>query len=139
MLSAHCISLVRRPDRRHAVQEQFAAIDLPVHFVDAVDGQSPDVRSSLPPSLSISSSEFGCAQSHRRCWQLLLDTTAPWVLVVEDDVRVEPSFLPAVQAALTCPEPWDLIHVGYNCQPKLTHHQPPAPTPAPVSSRARHR
>ena len=110
-----CINLRRRPDRRESVISQFADLPLRVEFVDAVDGRSASVLSSLPSDCSVSASEYGCGQSHRLCWQRLLDSEQPCALVLEDDVRIDPAtLLPALTTALTTPHSFDLLHLGYN-------------------------
>lgn len=37
--------------------------------------------------------EVGCLGSHRRCWQRLLDSRAPFALIAEDDLLVDPPML----------------------------------------------
>jgi len=88
------INLDRRPDRlAHmtalAGRHGFAFVRLA-----AVDGQDPEVAAAaaaMPAPAAgdgarMSTGAYGCFASHRRFWQLLLDSGAPQAMVMEDDL-----------------------------------------------------
>ncbi len=88
--------------RRENVQELLR--DLPdARVVDAVNGRDPtqiaDVsccdgtehRPHYP--FALNRPEIGVFQSHRRCWQMIIDQGWDWALIAEDDLRVDPDRL----------------------------------------------
>lgn len=75
-------------------------------LVEAVDGRDPaqvvDVK-IMPGSLlephypfPISPGEVGCFLSHRKCWQIIAEGTAPFALIAEDDLGINPIIWPDV-------------------------------------------
>ncbi|MDK3074215.1 glycosyltransferase family 25 protein [Sedimentitalea sp. JM2-8] len=92
--------------------------DLPdAEVVEAVDGRDPaqiaGVRRSDGTRFSphypfpLRPAEIGVFQSHRRCWQRILDEGHDFALVAEDDLRVDPDRLAralALIAAHATPE-----------------------------------
>lgn len=68
--------------------------------VDAVDGQDPEqmngasrVTGNLhhpPYPFGLSLAEIACFLSHRRCWEMIADGDAPYGLIAEDDMTVDP-------------------------------------------------
>lgn len=53
--------------------------------------------------------EKGCYASHIAAWRQLLDSTAPAMVVLEDDVQVLKNFETALQAIAELEHPWDMI------------------------------
>ena len=53
--------------------------------------------------------EKGCYASHISCWQWLLDSPHPALVVLEDDVRLGSEFKAAITAIEVLDEPWDHI------------------------------
>lgn len=53
--------------------------------------------------------EKGCYASHLRSWQWLLDSSHPALVVLEDDVRLQPGFAAVVQALGEAPMDWDMV------------------------------
>ena len=89
----YVINLDRRPDRREAMQRQFAALGVDYQRVTAIDG------ATLPPPVirsqkDLMASEIACHRSHRLCWQALVDSGESHALVLEDDIIVAPRLLP---------------------------------------------
>ena len=68
--------------------------------VDAVDGQDPEqmngasrVTGNLhhpPYPFGLSLAEIACFLSHRRCWEMIAEGDAPYGLIAEDDMTVDP-------------------------------------------------
>ncbi|SFT35662.1 Glycosyltransferase involved in LPS biosynthesis, GR25 family [Sedimentitalea nanhaiensis] len=72
-------------------------------LIEAVDGRNqtsiPDVA-TLPGNLHrphypfpLRPAEIGVFQSHRRCWQTIVDRGWDWALIAEDDLQVDPEKL----------------------------------------------
>lgn len=57
----------------------------------------------------LSNGERGCYASHLRAWQMLLDSRHEALVVLEDDVRLEPGFATAIEAIAALPANWDMI------------------------------
>jgi glycosyl transferase family 25 len=119
------VSLERAPERRSFVVQSFADTGLVYEIVDAVDGttlSSDELRSySRARSLfevgrGLMEGEVGCALSHLRLLQRMLDEGLPEVLIVEDDVAPMPALarllerrdrLPADRDVVTFCSLWD--------------------------------
>lgn len=58
--------------------------------------------------------EIGCTLSHFKCYRSLLESKAPYVLILEDDITVLRDFAVADEIALSLPsdEPWVLFLSG---------------------------
>ena len=89
------VSLERAPERRSFVVQSFTDAGLPYELIDAVDGTtlSPAERRSYSRARSLfeigrglMEGEVGCALSHLRLLQRVVDEHIPEVLIVEDDV-----------------------------------------------------
>ena len=108
-------SLERKPQVRKLKQ------DLPYRtkVVEAVDGSKPDndFSKSYTPRLlrprypfSLRSAEVACFQSHRKCWQEILDRGLEAALIIEDDVDIiDGEFTAAVKLAMKEIKMGDLI------------------------------
>ncbi|MBJ6372848.1 glycosyltransferase family 25 protein [Sedimentitalea arenosa] len=78
--------------------------DLPAaEVVEAVDGRDPEQIAGVQRSdgtlfsphypFALRPAEIGVFQSHRRCWQRILDAGWDFGLIAEDDLRVDPARL----------------------------------------------
>jgi glycosyl transferase, family 25 len=92
VVKAYCINLDRRPDRREYIWAEFQRLGIDVERVSAVDGSQPEIAAkvaTLPPGfrgVHLGTGAYACFQSHRLCWQKLLDSGDPCAMVLEDDV-----------------------------------------------------
>ena len=110
-------SLERKPQVRKLKQ------DLPYRtkVVEAIDGSKLDneLSKSYKPRLlrprypfSLSSAEIGCFQSHRKCWQEILDRGLEAALIIEDDVDIiDEEFTAAIKLAMKEIKMGDLIRL----------------------------
>lgn len=101
-----CISLDRRPDRWAAFKATADAAGLPVKRLSAVDARDFGERIHEMPGLSLLTAHnvrertrrshyeidapgaVGASLSHFKAWQQLLNSSAPAVIVFEDDAEV---------------------------------------------------
>lgn len=80
-MRAVLINLDRSTDRLAAFREQAERIGLPFERLAATDAaQIHFGRGDLRPG------EVACFESHKRAWQMLVDSGEPWIAVFEDDV-----------------------------------------------------
>ena len=108
-------SLERKPQVRKLQQE----LPYRTKVVEAVDGSKPnnDFSKSYTPRLlrprypfSLRSAEVACFQSHRKCWQEILNRDLEAALIIEDDVDIiDGEFTAAVQLAMKEIKMGDLI------------------------------
>ncbi len=62
--------------------------------------------------------EKGCYASHLACWQGLLDSPAPGLVVLEDDVLPQPDFRAVVDTIAALPSGWDMVKlIGREASP----------------------
>jgi glycosyl transferase, family 25 len=124
--TAFVINLDRDTVRLTHMEAECARVGIPMQRWPAMLG------AALPPALassfvtpssggawSLSSGEIGCYASHITIWQALVDGALVYkvfgdvALVMEDDLRLEDDFVPAVQRALAvAPSGWDLIRLS---------------------------
>ena len=97
-LIAYCINLSRRPDRLEHMRSQAAAAGFEFTRIEAVDGSAPGMEEAAraaaqetgtPP---LGTGAYACFQSHRACWQALVESGASHALVLEDDMQLAPDF-----------------------------------------------
>lgn len=57
---------------------------------------------------------IGCALSHMKCWQMIIDNDDPEAMIIEDDVEFEPNFLQLFMAKYQdLPSSYDICFVGH--------------------------
>ena len=94
------INLEKSAIRRQYMQDLLSPYPfLDVVFVKAIDGRllSEEERSSRFDyakskkvyGRSLNAGEVGCALSHRKVYELLLENTEPYALVLEDDIAIQ--------------------------------------------------
>ena len=74
---------------------------------------------------TLSQGEIGCFLSHRQCWQKILDSDAPFGVVLEDDINITGDVAKAIELIQGVEFEWDLVKLApYNRKtrkPVLTH------------------
>jgi glycosyl transferase family 25 len=102
------INLARATERRATMERQCAALGLIPEFLDATDGRALSdadralvdhaARKRITP-YPLSDNEIGCALSHRRAMQRIIDNNWPMAVIIEDDARLSSEF-PAILSAI---------------------------------------
>lgn len=134
-LRTYVINLRRRPDRR-AWMLRTLPPELPLRFTSNWSGpfdgrtlSAPDLESAgyrcFPWQIEsenlwwnrpLKLGEIGCTLSHLACWRHAAETgDEPFVLILEDDATVGPSFLDDLLTGLDRlhgREPFDLLYLG---------------------------
>lgn len=113
------INLAQRPDRRAFMERQFGELNLGARRIEAVsaaDLMPADIERYCNPKAvhCLSRSQLACWQSHLRAWRALIETGAPWGLVLEDDAVISPrlpEFLAAFFAERGPAASYDLIQL----------------------------
>ena len=113
------IHLERSLKRKPQVKKLKKDLPYRTKVVEAIDSRNPDndFSKSYTPKLlfprypfSLRSAEVACFQSHRKCWQEILDRGLEAALIIEDDVDIiDREFTAAVKLALKEIKMGDLI------------------------------
>ncbi len=103
-----CINLDRSADRWRSIQEQTAALGLPVERLPAVDG----VALAHPSDSPVPPGAMGCFLSHQILWHQIDERSDDYTLVLEDDALLSPD-LPRFLGDLSwIPDDADIVHIG---------------------------
>ena len=113
------IHLERSLERKPQVRKLKKNLPYQTKVVEAVDGSkfNSDLSKSYIPRLlrprypfSLRSAEVACFQSHRKCWQEILDRGLEAALIIEDDVDIiDVEFTSAVDLAMKEIQMGDLV------------------------------
>ena len=133
-----CISLAKRPDRWARIEREAGVATIPIQRMEAVDAST-----FVPykhPAISLATAHniyfktrrsvyeidaggaVGCSLSHFKAWEQLLKSSAPAMLVFEDDCTIPADLRIRLEHMLkAAPADWDLIqlHRSYRsgCKP----------------------
>lgn len=72
----------------------------------------------------LTSGAVGCALSHKKCYQYIVDNNISQCLILEDDVRIDPDFVNKFnEIEKEIPKDFDIFVLGYSSsQPLLEHN-----------------
>jgi len=122
--SIFIVNLERDVEKNKHIRERCEKIDLPVEILKAVDGlrlnQSEiDLVYSKEDTVKVigrelSASEIGCALSHKKIYQRIVDEEVPVALVLEDDVEFNKPLLDVLGEVESLPSDWELILLGHH-------------------------
>lgn len=125
-LTAFIIHLARAENRRDQVAALRTALPCASEVVWAVDARAPEMMAApglavhVPAHLSprypyvLRDTEVACFHSHRKCWQRIVDEGLSAVLILEDDIALDPVVFPAaLKLALLAIRPGDLIRMPF--------------------------
>lgn len=98
-ITAYIINLkksVKRHDYMQSILSPYSFIN--IHFIEAVDGrtlseeeveQAFDNKNTIKHyGRELNRGEIGCTLSHRKCYATLLESDAPYALILEDDIKI---------------------------------------------------
>lgn len=123
-LPVFVINLSQSGERRQQAARAFAALDVPVEFIDAIDGHALGdlpVLSTYQPHLGrvLSRGEVGCLESHLAVLHRIVSENIPLACVCEDDIRFsadcgEVFRALAQSAAVARRQAWDVLLLGHH-------------------------
>ena len=115
------IHLERSLERKPQVRKLKKVLPYRTKVIEAIDGSKPnnDLSKSYIPRLlrprypfTLRSAEIACFQSHRKCWQEIIDRDLEAALIIEDDVDIiDREFRAAVKLAMKEIKMGDLIRL----------------------------
>lgn len=89
-MKAFIINLKESVERRIKMENQLKKLKLKYEFIDAVDGRkmSEQQKKSITQEVNYAflPGEIGCALSHQKIYQRMLDESTDVALILEDDV-----------------------------------------------------
>lgn len=122
------INLKARPNRKKKTQQQLDRFNLKGNFIEAHDGRylnldDLEMRGIINRNHEqepLRRGEIGCYLSHLKCWDLILESNAPYGLVLEDDVIFCDNFRQEFNDIFGNIKDleWDIISLGRRCQQK---------------------
>ncbi|MBE8182850.1 MAG: glycosyltransferase family 25 protein [Candidatus Portiera sp.] len=124
----YVISLPRATERRDAIAKKLQGINLPYEIIDATDEREGLTEAEIEliggkSSLSkykgrLMPGALGCLISHLRCYEKLLSSDSQYALILEDDAKFSPAFMPILNSILArfpnrgFLKNWHLINLG---------------------------
>ena len=132
------INLDRDAQRRELLRQQFKALSLHGRRLEAVwwtNLTAQEQARCYSPALNakqyykpLVNGEKGCYASHIKAWQQLLESDAPAMVVLEDDVQLLTDFGAAIQAIAQLEQGWDMIKLIGRPQEKIKAERQLTPT-----------
>jgi glycosyl transferase family 25 len=113
------VNLERSPERRQFMQQQFASLDLSYRIINATDGKKLSreelQKYSKPHALKmkrreLSEGEIGCALTHAKIYQQMLDENLEEVLILEDDIVLTQDLLEVLLQRRKFPPKWEAVN-----------------------------
>ncbi len=113
------INLRRSVNRHNFIRAELDRLDLDYELVEAVDGRElgPEELSAIyNPSAAVelirrelTLGEVGCSLSHLRLYQRQVEEGHEEVVILEDDVNIDPSFPDILRRREAFPADWELV------------------------------
>lgn len=131
-LKIFVINLARSLDRREHVAQMMAQFGLDFEFFNATDGRQLTAeqlkRCQLQPQIvlplrfgrktifenQLTPAEVGCAFSHLRLYQHIIDLGLEEAVILEDDIVLYPPALLALENLDRIREPWDVVDITFH-------------------------
>ncbi|OJT95452.1 MAG: hypothetical protein BGN82_09580 [Alphaproteobacteria bacterium 65-7] len=122
-MKRYLVNLARRPDRLQAMQARAAALGLTLERVEALDAAAAEPAAMdgwfapSGPLGEIPRGDKACLLSHRRAWEMFLQSGASHAVFLEDDVVLSPAAGALLRDAGWIPAGVPVV--------KLEHYGPP--------------
>lgn len=124
MTGIRVINLEASVDRHRHMQSMLDGLALDYEIVPAVDGTRLsrseidhvyDERGALDfGDRKLSTAEIGCALSHMRIYEEIVENSHEAMLILEDDVFLDESVLPVLNPHHLFPSDWDIVFLAYD-------------------------
>lgn len=125
-LTIWIINLERSKDRFSSMVALMDKYALEHEFIKAVDGQmlskatinkyySP-IRAFFNCARTLNRGEIGCALSHIRCWERIIQHDLKEVLILEDDIFFEDNLIQVLKRRQDFPKDWEFINLKTDVQ-----------------------
>ncbi|MGU9977118.1 MAG: glycosyltransferase family 25 protein [Candidatus Oxydemutatoraceae bacterium WSBS_2016_MAG_OTU14] len=116
------INLKRDEKKRALMRKQLDALSIPYEIIDGVFGQ--DLSTEYLDKVSdpdkachyigraLTKAEVGCYLSHLEAMQAIVDSNAPYGVIIEDDVIINCDYIPVLLSIQKLPLDWQIIQLG---------------------------
>lgn len=121
MFSTFVINLDKDTERMQFMHQQLTSLGISYHRESAVLGSSyTPTEEEYSAALAIEKGghallpgEIGCAVSHARVIEKIVNEQIPYALVLEDDVELPPDFKYVIEAQITKKHTWEYLLFDY--------------------------
>jgi len=118
------INLPHSTDRKVFIKSQCKDLGVSPIFISAVNGEDlteseihqyyDQEKAKKFFGRELLLGEIGCALSHKKIYQKIIDENIPYAVILEDDAVIKEGFSEAVKLILALDVIWDLILLGHN-------------------------
>lgn len=118
------INLPQSTDRKAFMQAQCKSVDISLIFIDAVNGKDiskSDIERYVEQDTAkklfgreLLLGEIGCALSHKKIYQKMVDENIPYAVILEDDAVVKEVFNEVIKSILFSDINWELVLLGHH-------------------------
>lgn len=122
-MQVYVISLKDSIDRQKSITTQCERLGIKPIFIDAVNGKNlsnseisqycNQEKAKKLYGRELLLGEIGCALSHKRIYQKIVDENIPYAVILEDDATLEKDFSIVVKKIMTVSLSWELILLGH--------------------------
>lgn len=107
MIPCFVINLAHAVERRAHMEEQLHAQGIGAEFIDAVNGRQMneterqshlDLNKMRTIGWQLSAAEIGCALSHLKVYELMVERQLPYAIILEDDIELASDFVTLFQS-----------------------------------------
>lgn len=117
------VNLARSVERRAYITTHLNALGLPFEIVPAVEGKAltagelteayDPLRTIATIGREMAAGEIGCALSHFRLYQRMVDADIDVALIVEDDAVIHPDTLDLLAKQENFPDDWEILLLNH--------------------------
>lgn len=118
------INLPKSIDRKAFMKAQCESIGISPIFIDAVYGKNlsnlevakycDQITAKKLFGRELILGEIGCALSHKKIYQRIVDENIPYAIILEDDAVIKEGLNEVVKSILDSEVNWDLVLLGHN-------------------------
>lgn len=122
-IPAFIINLPQSTDRKIFMRAQCENLRVSPIFVNAVYGKElskSDIEKCVDQNTAkklfgreLLLGEIGCALSHKKIYQKIVDENIPYAIILEDDATLEKELSMVMKKIMVSSLPWDLILLGH--------------------------
>ncbi|MBI1210463.1 MAG: hypothetical protein GC190_03295 [Alphaproteobacteria bacterium] len=129
----HVVSMRNHEGRRQAISGELAGRGVAFSFFDAIDGallgDSPKYDRARRMRLAgkdLQPGELGCYASHLELMRMIVQSEAPYAVILEDDVTVTDEFLPVIAGLAANASHLEIVKLG-SASARARAYRPIAP------------
>lgn len=120
----YIVNLKKDKEKKQHMQELCQKFNLEIEFIEAIYGKElsthelellySDFKANKKLGRSLSQAEIGCALSHKKIYQKIIDENISEALILEDDIEFDKSLLDILNIKENFNDNWDVILLGHH-------------------------